>query len=162
MYNVYPQVPETKEEDDRYDRQRVRHSSRGDLIYYLNKNCLDRYDTTAAGILMRKQQQNSTIKTLVAMSRFKGNLLKEKQENPSDKRTPNAPPGEKVGMKQNTKEVTKTEEKISRYTNFSNLVDRRRRIRKEKAPIVTMKTIRAIEILPRKGTAEEKTNLLTS
>ena len=110
------------------------------------------YDTTAAGMLMRKQQQNSTIKTLVAMSRFKGNLPKE--ENPSsDKRITN----EKVGMKPNAKEVPKTEEKIVKYTNFSNLVDRRRRIRKEKCEIVTMKTIRAIEILPRKGnnTAEE-------
>ena len=115
------------------------------------------YDTTAAGILMmRKQQQNSTVKTLVAMARFKGNLSKEKQESSTDKRTTNAPPGEKAEMKQNVKEVTKAEKKILRYTNFSNLVDKRRRIRKEKAQIVTMKTMRAIEILPRKvSTAEE-------
>lgn len=115
------------------------------------------YDTTAAGILMmRKQQQNSTVKTLVAMARFKGNLSKEKQESSSDKRTTNAPAGEKAEMKQNVKEVTKAEKKILRYTNFSNLVDKRRRIRKEKAQIVTMKTMRAIEILPRKvNTAEE-------
>ena len=112
------------------------------------------YDTTAAGILMRKQQQNSTIKTLVAMSRFKGNVLKEKQESSSEKRATNTSAGEKVGLKQNTKEVPKADGKIFRntnYTNFSNLVDRRRKIRKEKAQIVTMKTIRAIEILPRKG-----------
>ena len=115
------------------------------------------YDTTAAGILMmRKQQQNSTVKTLVAMARFKGNLSKEKQESSSDKRTTNAKPGEKAEMKQNVKEVTKAEKKILRYTNFSNLVDKRRRIRKEKAQIVTMKTMREIEILPRKvSTAEE-------
>ena len=115
------------------------------------------YDTTAAGILMmRKQQQNSTVKTLVAMARFKGNLSKEKQETTSDKRTTNAPAGEKAEMKQNVKEVTKADKKILKYTNFSNLVDRRRRIRKEKAQIVTMKTMRAIEILPRKvSTAEE-------
>ena len=111
------------------------------------------YDTTAAGILMmRKQQQNSTVKTLVAMARFKGNLSKEKQETTSDKRIANAQPGQKVEIKQNVK----ADKKILRYTNFSNLVDRRRRIRKEKAQIVTMKTMRAIEILPRKvSTAEE-------
>ena len=88
------------------------------------------------------------------MSRFKGNVLKEKHESPSEKRATNTLAGEKVGMKQNTKEVPKAGGKIFRnnnYTNFSNLVDRRRKIRKEKAQIVTMKTIRAIEILPRKG-----------
>ena len=61
-----------------------------------------------------------------------------------------ATPREKVGLKQNIKEVLKTEEKvIMKYSNFSNLVDKRTRIRKEKAQIVTMKTIRAIQILPR-------------
>ena len=116
------------------------------------------YDTTAAGILMRKQlQHNSTIKTLVAMSRFKENLSKgEKESSLSDKRITNAPPREKVGTKQNMKEVPKTDEKTLRYTNFSNLVDRRARIKKEKAQIVTMKMLRAIQILPRKSSCKTK------
>ena len=107
---------------------------------------------------MRKQlQHNSTIKTLVAMSRFKENLSKGEQESSlSDKRITNAPPREKVGTKQNMKEVPKTDEKTLKYTNFSNLVDRRARIKKEKAQIVTMKMLRAIQILPRKSSCKTK------
>ena len=110
------------------------------------------YDTTAAGILIKKQNEeemNTTIKTLIAMSKFK-NLSKEQKGPGSEKTMKKATPREKVGLKQNIKEVLKTEEKvIMKYSNFSNLVDKRTRIRKEKAQIVTMKTIRAIQILPR-------------
>ena len=106
------------------------------------------YDTTS---LMRKQQQmpnGTTIKTLVAMSRFKEKLSKGEDKISSDKKITNASSGEKVGMKQTMKEVPKTDKKILKYTNFSNLVDRRPRIRKQQAQVVTMKTIRAIQILP--------------
>ena len=106
------------------------------------------YDTTS---LMRKQQQmpnGTTIKTLVAMSRFKEKLSKGEDKSSSDKKITNPSPGEKVGMKQTMKEVPKSDKKILKYTNFSNLVDRRPRVRKEKTQVVTMKTIRAIQILP--------------
>ena len=106
------------------------------------------YDTTS---LMRKQQQmpnGTTIKTLVAMSRFKEKLSKGDEKSSSDKRLTNATPGEKFRIKQTMKEVPKSDKKILKYTNFSNLVDRRPRIRKEQAQVVTMKTIRAIQILP--------------
>ena len=82
------------------------------------------------------------------MSRFKEKLSKGEETSSSDKKLTNATPGEKVRMKQTMKEVPKSDKKILKYTNFSNLVDRRPRIRKEQAQVVTMKTIRAIQILP--------------
>ena len=82
------------------------------------------------------------------MSRFKEKLSKGEVKSSSDKRLTNATPGEKFRIKQTMKEVPKSDKKILKYTNFSNLVDRRPRIRKEQAQVVTMKTIRAIQILP--------------
>ena len=75
----------------------------------------------------------TTIKTLVAMSRFKEKLSKGEETSSSDKKLTNATPGVKVRLKQTMKEVPKSDKKILKYTNFSNLVDRRPRIRKEQA-----------------------------
>ena len=106
------------------------------------------YDTTAASILAQKKGQprdkniNASIKTLVAMSKFK-----QKIASMGDQATKHATPAKKVGRKKK-KEVTKTKERAQKHTNFSNLIDRRQKRRKDRIPIVTMKTIRDIEILP--------------
>ena len=106
------------------------------------------YDTTAASILAQKKGQprdknmSASIKTLVAMSKFK-----QKIASMGDRATKSATPAKKVGRKKK-KEVTKTKERAQKHTNFSNLIDRRPKRRKDRIPIVTMKTIRDIEILP--------------
>ena len=64
------------------------------------------YDTTAAGILIKKQndeEMNTTIKTLIAMSKFK-NLSKEQK----------GPGSEKNNEKSNTKRKGRTEAKYKR------------------------------------------------
>ena len=86
---------------------------------------------------------NTSIKTLVAMSKFK-----QKISSMGDQATKSVTPKEKVGRKKKIKEVTKTKERALKHTNFSNLIDRRPKRRKDRIPIVTMKTIREIEILP--------------
>ena len=107
------------------------------------------YDTTAASILAQKKDQprdrniNASIKTLVAMSKFK-----EKITSMGNEAAKSATPKEKVGRKKKIKEVTNTKERALKHTNFSNLIDRRPKRRKDRIPIVTMKTIRDIEILP--------------
>ena len=77
------------------------------------------------------------------MSKFK-----QKIAGMGDQATKNTTPKEKVGRKKKIKEVTKTKERVLKHTNFSNLIDRRPKRRKDRIPIVTMKTIRDIEILP--------------
>ena len=106
------------------------------------------YDTTAASILAQKKGQprdkniSASIKTLVAMSKFK-----QKITSMGDQATKSTTAKEKVARKKKIKEVTKTT-KAQKHTNFSNLIDRRPKRRKDRIPIVTMKTIRDIEILP--------------
>ena len=105
------------------------------------------YDTTAASILAQKKGQprdknmSASIKTLVAMSKFK-----QKIASMGDQATKSATPAKKVGRKKK-KEVTKTKERTQKHTNFSNLIDRRPKRRKDRIPI-PMKTIRDIELLP--------------
>ena len=78
------------------------------------------------------------------MSKFK-----QKIAGMGDQATKNTTPKEKVGRKKKIKEVTKTKERVLKHTNFSNLIDRRPKRRKDRIPhCVTMKTIRDIEILP--------------
>ena len=107
------------------------------------------YDTTAASILAQKKGQsrdkniNASIKTLVAMSKFKQKITSK-----GNQAAKSATPTEKVGKKKKIKEVKKNKEKAQKHTNFSNLIDRRPKRRKDRIPIVTMKTIRDIEILP--------------
>ena len=107
------------------------------------------YDTTAASILAQKKGQprdkniSASIKTLVAMSKFK-----QKITSMGDQATKSTTAKEKVARKKKIKEVTKTT-KAQKHTNFSNLIDRRPKRRKDRIPIVTMKTIRDIEILPK-------------
>ena len=107
------------------------------------------YDTTAASILAQKKDKpkdkniNASIKALVAMSKFK-----QKISSMGDLATKSTIPKEKVGRKKKIKEVTKTKERALKHTNFSNLIDRRPKRRKDRIPIVTMKTIRDIKILP--------------
>ena len=107
------------------------------------------YDTTAASILAQKKGQprdkniNASIKTLVTMSKFK-----QKIASMGDQATKSTTPKEKFGRKKKIKEVAKTKERALKHTNFSNLIDRRPKRRKDRIPIVTMKTIRDIEILP--------------
>ena len=77
------------------------------------------------------------------MSKFK-----EKITSMGNEAAKSSTPKEKVGRKKKIKEVTKTKERALKHTNFSNLIDRRPKRRKDRIPIVTMKTIRDIEILP--------------
>ena len=83
------------------------------------------YDTTAASILAQKKGQprdkniNASIKTLVAMSKFK-----QKITSMGNEAAKSSTPKEKVGRKKKIKEVTKTKERALKHTNFSNLIDR--------------------------------------
>ena len=77
------------------------------------------------------------------MSKFK-----QKITSMGDQATKSTTAKEKVARKKKIKEVTKVKEGALKHTNFSNLIGRPRR-RKDRIPIVTMKTIRDIEILPK-------------
>ena len=107
------------------------------------------YDTTAASILAQKKDKprdkniNASIKTLVAMSKFKQNI-----SSMGDQAAKSSTPTKTVGKKK-VKEVTKTKERALKHTNFSTLIDRRPKRRKDRIPIVIRKTIRDIEILPK-------------
>ena len=107
------------------------------------------YDTTAASILAQKKDKpkdkniNASIKTLVAMSKFK-----QKISSMGDQAAKTATTKEKDGRKKKIKQVIKTKERTFKHTKFSNLIDRRPRRRKDRLPIVPMNTIREIEILP--------------
>ena len=71
------------------------------------------------------------------MSKFK-----QKIAGMGDQATKNTTPKEKVGRKKKIKEVMKTKERALKHTNFSNLIDRRPRRRKDRIPIITMKILK--------------------
>ena len=71
------------------------------------------------------------------MSKFK-----QKISSMGDQATKSKTPKEEVGRKKKIKEVTKTKERALKHTNFSNLIDRRPRRRKDRIPIITMKILK--------------------
>ena len=120
----------------------------------LKKNLTDSgYETTS--VLMQKKDEVSmmgSIKSLVAVAKLKESI----SVSPIHKKKNQILPKKKV-ITQAMRRKSVVAEKRASFTNFSNLIDRRKKIKKYNQEIVTMKTIKEIKIIPlKKKTKKER------